>query len=57
VLKVALRGDFVNPNSSEPTKKPYSPPVIRVYGDIQSVTKAVTMTHLTGDNGNGNTKT
>jgi hypothetical protein len=59
MLEFCGEGETVNSSSTESVKKkPYSTPVIRVYGDIRVVTQSasMTLTHM-GDGGNGNTKT
>lgn len=43
----------MTPDDKKQQKKPYRSPVIEVYGDIRTITKAVGMTGA-GDGGSGN---
>jgi len=44
-------------NPEKSGKKSYLEPTLKVYGTIETVTLAQTMSHVVGDNGNGNNKT
>ena len=51
------RGGDVNNQSVTPLKKVYEMPGLRVYGDIQTMTQAVSNKSATGDGGMGLDKT
>jgi hypothetical protein len=58
MLKDRRKGGTVNLDLTKAGKKPYNTPVIRVYGEIHTITQNVNMTHPTMDSANnGNNKT
>ncbi len=59
MVKVYGKENTVNPSSTESGKKPYTTPVVKIYGDIRVITQSITKSHPTGDGGTypNNTKT
>lgn len=59
MVKAYGKENTVNPSLPQSGKKPYSTPIIKIYGDIRVITQSITKTHVTADAGTypGNTKT